>query len=455
MRDAILILITLALSFMAIRRPVVGILAFIGYGLLAPHVFAWGVARVIPHSLILAACTMVGYVFNREEKRLPFERETILIIVLWCLFGLSTLFAIEQNAAFEQWILVTKILFMVLLSTALIKKEETLHTLFQVIGLALGFYALKGGFWFIRSGGEGTVEAPEGSFLSSNNSLGVALVMNVPILYFLAKAEAQPWLRRLFQLLLWMSYPAILGTYSRGAWLGLAAVSALLFLQFKHKFLLIASAVVLFVVASPWLANIGSDRLQQRAETLQNVQQENSAQQRLDSWTYCFNVGLENPVFGGGFDFHSKETIEKYNPEMFERWGGKVWSCHSSWFTLWSEHGIPAFLIWVLLIVSALMSVRSLKIKLRQIPASSKLHYWPPLIQFSLVGYLVSASFVDFAYFDLLYQIIAAIVMVRIVLERRLTETEVREEAGCSAPSQPSVRKYAHMPPSGGNLEVR
>ena len=120
MRDAVLILITLALSFMAIRRPMIGMLAFVGYGLIAPQALTWGVAKTIPHSMILTACTIIGYVFTREEKRLPFERETILIIVLWCLFGLTTLFAIEQNAAFGQWILVTKILFMVLLSTSLI-----------------------------------------------------------------------------------------------------------------------------------------------------------------------------------------------------------------------------------------------------------------------------------------------------------------------------------------------
>ena len=445
MRDAVLILITFALSFMAIRRPVIGMLAFVGYGLLAPQSLTWGVAKTIPHSLILAACTIIGYVFAREARKFPFERESILILLLWCLFGLSTMFALEQDAAFRQWILVTKILFMVLLSTSLIKEEKTLHALFRVIGLALGFYALKGGLWFIRTGGEGTVEAPEGSFLSANNSLGVALVMNLPILYFLAKAEDQVWLRRLFQLLFWLSYPAIAGTYSRGAWLGAAAVSALLFLKVKRKVLLIGSAVVLFVVASPWLAPIGSDRLQQRAGTFQNVQEENSAQQRLDSWLYCFRAGLENPVFGGGFDYHSRATIEKYNPQMLERWEGKVWSCHSSWFTLWSEHGIPAFLVWILLIMSALASIRSLKIKLRQIPASSVLHHWPSLIQISVAGYFVSASFVDFSYFDLLYQIIAAIIILKVIIDRKLAESQ--GEVSSPAPNQPSEFKYASLAP--------
>lgn len=420
MRDVVLILLTLGLSFMAIRRPVVGMLAFVGYGLLSPHVFTWGIARSMPHSLILAVCTIIGVMFNREAKTIPLERETLLLILLWALFGVSTVFAIEQEAAFRQYILITKILFMVLLSTTLIRSEENLHTLFRVIGLALGVYAVKGGFWFFRTGGEGTVEAPEGGFLSANNSLGVALVMNLAFLYYLVKAEDNPWLRRLFQLMFWLSYPAILGTYSRGAWLGAGAVSVLLFLRVRHKFVLIASSVVLFVVVSPWLAGMGLERLQQRAGTLQNVQSENSAQQRLDCWTYCFRVGLESPVFGGGFDFHSRSTIEKYYPEILERWEGKVWSCHSSWFTLWSEHGIPGFLVWLALLLSSLATIKSLKYKLREVPKDSKLHLWPALLRCSIVGYLVSATFVDFAYFDLFFQIIAAIVILSGILNHTL-----------------------------------
>jgi O-antigen ligase len=166
----------------------------------------------------------------------------------------------------------------------------------------------------------------------------------------------------------------------------------------------------------------------QRVSTLQSVEQENSAQQRLDSWAYCFQVGWENPVFGGGFDFYSQATIEKYNPKMLERWVGKIWSCHSSWFTVWSEHGIPAFTLWMVIIVSTFASVKSIKRKLRKISssASSKLRYWPPMIEISMVGYVVSASFVDFAYFDLFYQLIAATVIMRFIL-KQTSSTETYE----------------------------
>lgn len=447
MRDAVLILITLSLSLRALHRPVVGMLAFVAYGLVAPHAFTWSLARSIPHSMILAVCTVIGCLFNREARTIPFERETVLVLVLWIWFGFSTVFAIEPDAAFRQWILVTKIFFMTLLSTALVRSEETLHGLFRVIGLALGFYAIKGALWFIRTGGEGIVEAPEGGFLSANNSLGVALVMNIPILYFLAKAEDKPWLRRLFYVMFGLSYPAVAGTYSRGAWLGAAAVSALLFLNIRHKFLLIASAVVIFIVASPWLGSVTSERLHQRVGTLQNVQAENSAQQRLDSWTYCFRVGIANPIFGGGFDFHSRSTIEKYNPEMLERWEGKVWSCHSSWFTLWSEHGIPAFLIWTVLIMSALASIRSLRHQLHRIPPSSKLHLWPSLLQVSIVGYLVSSSFVDFSYFDLFYQLIAAIVILKTIVDARITA--VLKGADHQRSSEPTAVQRPSLAPLG------
>lgn len=439
MRDAILIIATVVLSFLALRRPIVGMFGFIGYGLLAPHTLAWGLARTIPHSMILALCTILGYFFSRDRKAFPVERETVLIFGLWCWFGLSTVFAIESKAALLQLILMSKILLMVILSTVLVRSEEELHTLFRVIGLALGFYALKGGLWFIRTGGGGMVEAPEGSFLSANNSLGVALVMNVPILYFLARAEERVWLRRLFHGLFWLSYLAILGTYSRGAWLGLAAVTGLIFLKVRYKVLLITLGVGMFIVISPWVSGLVSDRLQQRAETLTNMQQENSTQQRLDSWTYCFRVGANNPVFGGGFDFHSRSTIQKYYPEILDRWEGKVWSCHSSWLTVWSEHGMLGFLLFILLLLSVFASLRRIRNRLRQNPGLSTLRHWLPMLQFSLVGYLVSATFVDFAYFDLLYQLIAGVTVLTILVDRRLTLEDGRVLRGDADQSEEAV----------------
>jgi len=53
----------------------------------------------------------------------------------------------------------------------------------------------------------------------------LALVMNIPLLYYLLKTETITWLRWLIKAMLLFSFPAVVCTYSRGAWLGLAMVT--------------------------------------------------------------------------------------------------------------------------------------------------------------------------------------------------------------------------------------
>src|SRR5919106_1704289 len=237
MRDVVVIAVILICSLIALGRPVFGILVFVCLGLLNPQSFTWGVARDLPLSQLVALGTIGGYVFWSEPKRFPRQRELFLLLALWGIFGFSTLFAIYPQPALTRLIFVSKILLMVFLAISLINTPQRLQWLLQVLALTLGFHGLKGGIFVILSGGEHIVWGPEGSFLEANNAIGLALAMNIPLLIYLLKTETKAWLRWVMIAMLVFSYPAILGTYSRGAWLGLAIVTLLLLLRSKHKFL--------------------------------------------------------------------------------------------------------------------------------------------------------------------------------------------------------------------------
>ena len=45
MRDALLLVITFVCSVVALRRPFVGLLAFVFYGLFGPQTWTWFIAR--------------------------------------------------------------------------------------------------------------------------------------------------------------------------------------------------------------------------------------------------------------------------------------------------------------------------------------------------------------------------------------------------------------------------
>src|SRR5690349_20332621 len=97
-----------------------------------------------------------------------------------------------------------------------------------VLSMSIGFFGLKGGIWSVIKGGDVHIEGPEGSFIGTNTLLALGLDMALPFLFYLARDETRRWLRWLLWAMFFGSIPAVMFTYSRGGFLGLVAVLALL-----------------------------------------------------------------------------------------------------------------------------------------------------------------------------------------------------------------------------------
>ena len=78
----------------------------------------------------------------------------------------------------------------------------------------------------ILTGGNFKVYGPNGTMIADNNDFGLALVMTLPMFFFLAQMEEYRWVKRLFAFLFVGTVLAILCTYSRGALVGLVSVWA-------------------------------------------------------------------------------------------------------------------------------------------------------------------------------------------------------------------------------------
>lgn len=427
MRDGLVMLISLVCCAAGLRRPAHGMLAFVGFAILAPHGFTWSLARTFPHSLAIAVCTLIGFALHGGDRRIPLHRETFLLAIAWVWFCASTIFAVEQDLALEKLLLISKILFMVFLSMAVLNSREQLQNLARVIGLSIGLLAVRGVIFFVRMGGSETVEGPAEGILFANNSIGLAMAMNVPLLIYLLRTETNKWLILAARIMLVATYPAVIGTFSRGAWLALGAVTFLLILRSKHRFLIVGVGAVALMMGSALFPLVASDRLSERANTFQDIENDNSAQQRFGSWEFCAKVGLQNPVVGAGIDYYSLKMYETYSPEYAERWnlkrwGGRAWSCHSMWFTILGEHGVLAFMVWVGLLVSCMSSLGAVKRYGVSGQEGLWMVPWADMLRISFVGYAVAGTFLDFAYFDIYYQLIAAVIILKEQMQRQRSD---------------------------------
>jgi hypothetical protein len=144
MRDILLVALVLGCSVIAPGRPYFGMLTFVCFGYVNIQSFTWGFGRIFPLEKLMAGSTIVGYVFSREEKRLPRHREYWMIVALWATCAVSTFFgAVEPERSFDQLLYLTKVFLMVLLFRLLIR----------VTALSIGFHAVKGGLFSIATGG--------------------------------------------------------------------------------------------------------------------------------------------------------------------------------------------------------------------------------------------------------------------------------------------------------------
>jgi probable O-glycosylation ligase (exosortase A-associated) len=414
MRDLLFIAGVLISALIALRQPVYGILAFICVSLLNPHSFTWGLGRTFPFAHYIALGTLIGFVFWGEKRTIPQQREFFLLLALWAMYGISTIFAIEAQRAYLQLVQVSKVLLMVFVSIFLINTRERVLLLMQVIALSVGFHGLKAGVFAVASGGNYTVWGPEGSFLEANNTIGLALAMNVPFLYYLSKT-GQSWrIRWVERAMFFFSYPATICTFSRGAWLALAAVTGFITLKSKYKVLILAATLVLVPMSLPFLP----ERVVSRYGDFKNYDQEGSAQSRLWNWEFCTRVGLGNPLHGGGFDYYSINAYLQYFPEFLEHWPGKVWSCHSMWLTVLGEHGLPGMALWLLLIGNCLFSIRRIRAYAKKEQDPFWLHHADMLLG-AFVAYMVAGTFLDMAYFDLFYQLVAVVIVSKECIKRQ------------------------------------
>ncbi|MCA1804558.1 MAG: putative O-glycosylation ligase, exosortase A system-associated, partial [Xanthomonadaceae bacterium] len=185
MRDIVVTLVIFSLIPLILSRPYVGVLVWSWLGYMNPHRLTWGFAYTMPFAMIVALATLTALLMSKEPKRIPWTRETILLLVLIAWMFMTTVFSLYPWAAWEQWDKVWRIMLMTYITMMLINDEHRIKMLVFVIALSLGFYGLKGGIFVIQTGGNHSVMGPADTFIGDRNSIGLALIMAVPLLHYM------------------------------------------------------------------------------------------------------------------------------------------------------------------------------------------------------------------------------------------------------------------------------
>ena len=358
-----------------------------------PYEFSPSLQWLSKGALITAIATLVFFIPTQLglENRLtirPREVNLILLLLLLCL--MSVPFALDKWRAWNGFVDYLKVIIIFLVLVNVLRTEKQLKALLFLVLVAtciLSFNAINDyrlGNLELRGQ---RVKGAIGNLFDNPNDLALHFVSFFPIVIGLA-AGTRRFIARIIYIGVALS---ILGgtvaTFSRGGFLGLIFVIGALVWRFgrRNRTLVVVAAVMLFLsflVLAP-----GAYR--QRVTTMEDP----SAETRKGDLKRSVYLAVRNPLVGVGMD-------------NFVLYSDRELATHNSYTQVGAELGIPAAVVYVLFLITAIK-------RLRRIPAPGevdkrqrRLACLAIGLEASLIGFMVTSFFASVAYLWYVYYLV-------------------------------------------------
>jgi len=359
--------------------------------------------------------------------RLRFDLRSGLLFLFVALSLMSTVTSTRDDYAFPYWIDFAKTVTVSYLISVLVTNMAQFRMTVLVICYSLCFEAAHQG-WF------GLILNPGGHndnrmvMLGDNNAVAVGMMMMVPLFIGLART-ANDWREK------WVHYFMMVGvayrgiaTYSRGGFLAGAAVMVIYISRSDRK---LRSALAGLVVAGTLLSVLPEDfwtrmstipTSQEMVEEVAEGNTETDASQRgrLHFWRVAIDMAVANPMFGVGLNAYTR-LYNEYDTSG-GLYGGRR-SVHSLWFGILAELGIPALLLFLLMIGLAVGSCGGVARQARKGELPRDYYYFAVAVQTGFGALIVGATFLPFQYTEILWHFVGLSMALRAIAMETATAT--------------------------------
>jgi putative inorganic carbon (HCO3(-)) transporter len=448
MRGFLFFLVLMSALPLVFTSPFNGVLMWYVFSLGNFHTLTWGFFSDLFYAYIIAIATCISWMISRTEKtRLPVTPLVILTLLFAAWMTFTSFFALAPEAdVWGKWEWVNKMLFMCLVGYALTTTRERVNQLIWVVVLSVGIWGVKGAITFPLHGMSSGIHGPDGGVTAGNNEFGVALVMILPLLFYLWQTAVNQHVRRGLMVMGFLVSLAVVFTYSRGALVGLCAIGVVFWLGSRSKLatgaLVLGFGVFLYTVTpQSWF---------DRMETIQTYEEDSSAMGRINLWKISLRIVELHPFVGGGFraTFWPGITNRMLEGTRLPRLE-KPRAAHSIFFDVLSEHGWVGLVLFLMIGTYSWFTCSWLIRHSRDRPDLIWTRLLGRMGHGVLVGFWVAGAFQSLAYFDeywcILFIFDAA---------RRLVAKEITTPAGAFAVA-PSTRLHLPRPGIGAAALTR
>lgn len=394
MRDLILLAALAGIVPLIFRAPQVGILTWIWVTLFNPQREVYGFLSDFQLNLYIALITAVAWAISRERKTVPLNSVTGLMILFGVWTCITTYFALDVEYSMVIWERLMKTLILMLAVLAIVNSKARIQAVVWVVCLSLGYYAVKGGGFVLLSGGSSRVMGPEDSMIEDNNSIGLALVMLLPLLNYLRTTAKDIRTNYILLATMGLTLVAIIGTYSRGALVALAASGLAYVARSRNAFIPLLMAGCVLVALPSFMPESWSERM----GTIQSYNDDSSFAGRVAAWKTSVNLATQRPVTGGGFFAVDLDWVAQsfQSPGSLEK--GRA--AHSIYFEVLGDHGFIGLALFLMLFAAAWFNTSSVLRMTRDDPGLDWANKLARALQVSMVGFAVGGALLSMAYYD-------------------------------------------------------
>jgi len=428
-------MIVVALASLAIPiaflSPFLGLLCYCWLAYMRPQDMAWGVGH-ITFGLYTAVALFLGLAVRLRFAFFRWTPVTWALAGLWTWWAVATWYAVNREVATDGLVQISRIFLICLVTTGLCTTKHRLKWVVSAIAGSLLFHGTKLGLRGVLSGGARQLD-PIGGLMSGNNENALALGMALPFAVHFAVTETRRWQRAALWAVAALTCVAIVCTYSRGGFLGLAAAAAVLAWHSRRRWATALVAVPALAVAL--LAFAPSAWVDRMTGIDDAYATDLSAQFRLQAWSVAADITAEHPVVGIGPKNFLSESHRFARPA-----GMADMEIHNTYLDLSTSLGLPGLLLYLALMGAAFTALAAVRRDVRE-RGDPRLSWFATLAaatQASLVLFLVASTFGSLAHFDLAYHVCALAACLPVALRHetgRLLEADAAAVLGTGSGS--------------------
>tara|TARA_R110001583_G_scaffold7158_6_gene35664 strand:- start:11002 stop:12303 length:1302 start_codon:yes stop_codon:yes gene_type:complete len=424
MRGLALLLALPFFLFFAFKKPFIALALWVWTALVPPHIWAFGgLATSVRWNMLFALVTMIGFVMSKEKKN-----PSSTLFVLGCLFFIHTTITTIVNYGdgpynWLRWDWFMRVFLLFVFLCLMLKKKIHFEAIAWAVVLSFSFKAFIDGAKVLSSGGGHNIYGITPGF-NDNNLSALAALMGIGfILFLIDQYKKDIRLKYPLLALLFFNVLFVLGSDSRGGFVGLVILGIFYFMKTKHKFKVGLIQLIIGIVG----ASLMSADWVERMDTISEADQDGSFMGRVMSWKLAIIMAIRSPIVGGGFDsaFTNRATIDSlildwdivnFIPSSIMEHGDRVYVAHSVYFQVLADHGFIGLFLYLSMLMTAYIS-------LTKIYKNSQIDWHKNLaekLKLSLVVFMVAGGALSSAYNDLIFTILGCTATLNILYNKEV-----------------------------------